>query len=113
MSLTTGQYNKVHEWLRTKYGLANKCENLSCPGKCKAFHWALRHGKKYEKKRVNFISLCARCHKRYDIGNERRTPGPRDYAWVRIYPKTYEVLRRLAFKKRLTLAGVVDELCKS
>lgn len=29
---------------------------------------------------------------------------------LRIYPKTYEVLRRLAFKKRKTLAGVIDEL---
>jgi hypothetical protein len=59
------------------------------------------------------MQLCAKCHKQYDISTIERTLGPRDYAQVRIYPKTYEVLRRLAYKKRLTLAGVIDELARA
>jgi hypothetical protein len=32
---------------------------------------------------------------------------------LRIYPKTYEVLRRLAFKKRLSLAGTIAALIQN
>ena len=70
-------YGAVHMWLRSTYGKANKCENPDCvyPRKNdrkelliapKRFEYALLRGKKYSRKRENFIMMCASCHRKYD-----------------------------------------------
>ncbi len=65
-SIKRKEYVNIHLWLRKEYGKANKCEMESCDEKSKRFSWALKRGKKYEKKRNNFIQLCHSCHKKYD-----------------------------------------------
>ena len=60
-------YSLVHQWFRYHYGSANRCESNSCSGKSKRFEWALIKGKKYEKKRENFMMMCRSCHRKYDI----------------------------------------------
>lgn len=71
-------YFAFHQWLRTHFGNANKCENSTCfyPRKNaarsivkapKRFDWALIKGKEYDHKRENFIQLCPSCHKKYDM----------------------------------------------
>lgn len=58
-------YGGIHMWLRATFGKARKCE--FCNGlKAKRFEWALVKGKRYERKRENFIMLCPSCHRKYD-----------------------------------------------
>lgn len=59
-------YNGIHSWLNKVFGRANKCELHNCLGISKDFDWALIKGKKYERKRENFIRLCVSCHRHYD-----------------------------------------------
>ena len=64
--LETAEYNKIHAWLFTKHGSAEKCENETCSGTSRNFQWALKAGKRHEKKRENYLQLCIYCHRRYD-----------------------------------------------
>jgi hypothetical protein len=64
-SIFKKDYYNIHQWLRRKYGIANKCEN-NCGTIAIIFDWALIHGKKYDKKRENYIMLCKKCHHKYD-----------------------------------------------
>lgn len=69
-------YSGIHMWFRDNIGKAFKCQwylvGLVCSNKSKNFHWALLKGKKYERRRTNFIMLCASCHKKYDCTDETR-----------------------------------------
>lgn len=65
-------YEKIHRWVRKKYGYAQYCENIDCTRKSKTFQWALKRGYKYEKKINNFIQLCVPCHKKYDMTDNVR-----------------------------------------
>jgi hypothetical protein len=65
-------YNGLHWWLRREYGSANRCENPDCGGKSKKYEYALIHGKKYERKRENFMMLCKSCHVKYDMNEQWR-----------------------------------------
>lgn len=60
------EYVAIHAWLRYKFGPAKKCQDHNCEGKSNRIEWALVKGKKYERKRENFIQLCKRCHAKYD-----------------------------------------------
>ena len=59
-------YSVVHKWLVRMYGSASMCENKQCSGQSGRYNWAIKKGKKYEKKKVNFIQLCVPCHREYD-----------------------------------------------
>ena len=59
-------YTAIHLWLVKKYGKANRCENSKCSHLGKRFEWALIKGKKYQRKRENFMQLCSHCHRGYD-----------------------------------------------
>lgn len=60
------KYSGLHKWLRDNFGKANKCENENCPGKSKNFDYAKIKGKKYLRRRENFMMMCHPCHKQYD-----------------------------------------------
>ena len=72
-------YDDTHHWLREKYGIATKCENVECfyprfsPNKKnrmytpKRFEWANISGE-YRKDRNDFIQLCPSCHILWDRG---------------------------------------------
>lgn len=62
----TPTYGIVHYWLRQNYGKADECHEWGCPGTSKTFDWALIKGRRYERKRRNFIKMCRSCHVRYD-----------------------------------------------
>lgn len=62
-------YSGIHIWLRNNFGYLEKCERC---GSTKFVEWALRNGKKYERKRENFISLCRSCHMKMDYANGTR-----------------------------------------
>jgi len=58
-------YSGVHQWLRRKYGNANKCENKDCEGISKSYDWANLSGK-YKRDRTDFMMLCKSCHSHHD-----------------------------------------------
>ncbi|MFZ2152271.1 MAG: hypothetical protein WAV09_04145 [Minisyncoccia bacterium] len=71
-------YIAMHQWLRRKFGKANKCENQSCKYPRKnangkiifyptRFEWAIIHGNEHDHERENYIQLCKSCHVRYDL----------------------------------------------
>ena len=61
-------YSGIHDWLAKNYGQPKTCEICERKDK-KRYEWALVKGKKYERKRKNFIRLCKRCHNDYDCVN--------------------------------------------
>ena len=70
-NINKNEYSNIHQWIRSHYGSATKCENNNCEyNDPKRFEWALRKGKKYEKNINNFKQMCASCHRKYDLTNE-------------------------------------------
>lgn len=95
--ISKNEYDKIHHWIRYRFGSAKKCENKKCTGVSKRYHWALRKGKLYAKKKVNFIQLCSSCHIKMDITDEFRAMRSKMMAGKRLSDSAYESL-----KKRLT-----------
>lgn len=60
-------YDNVHNWIKSRYGKADMCQNILCNNKSKKYHWALKEGCSYEKNVNSFIKLCVSCHKKYDM----------------------------------------------
>ena len=60
-------YKGLHDWLN-KYFKKTICENPDCKNRKPnvRLEWALILGRKYERKKENFISLCRSCHAKYD-----------------------------------------------
>lgn len=63
-------YSGIHKWVRTELGKSKKCkhcgiENIFRKDGRSLIHWA---NKSHEYKRVktDWISLCAKCHAKYD-----------------------------------------------
>lgn len=65
-------YHGIHKWLKLHFGKADKCESENCPRISGVFQWAKKTECKYERKRENFIMLCAPCHAKYDFTPEKR-----------------------------------------
>lgn len=73
------EYQRIHKWLRITFGKANKCEMKMCKIiEAKRYEYALIRGKKYERKRENFMMLCKSCHVKYDF-TETTRKKMRDY----------------------------------
>ncbi len=85
-------YDGIHTWLTREFGRGKNCE--SC-GKLAKLHWAKKQGKKYERKRENFIELCAVCHKNYDMNDETRKRMSLSHKG-----KPWSLKRRLAQKNK-------------
>lgn len=67
-------YAALHNWVRNHYKKPDKCESCKLnPGLNKRGHtklqWANRD-KKYLRNRKDWICLCAKCHKQYDVKNK-------------------------------------------
>lgn len=58
-------YQKKHEWIRSNYGSANKCENCSVPHRI--YDWA-SVDEKYTRDIKDYIQLCRACHVKWDKG---------------------------------------------
>lgn len=71
-------YRIVHTWLNKNYGKANHCEHCSKPSK--RFEYALKHGFKHERNIDNYIQLCTKCHRLYDMTPEKRVKATQHLA---------------------------------
>jgi hypothetical protein len=61
-------YAGIHDWLHNKFGKPVICGNKSCNNKDSSwFEYCLLKGKKHERKRENYIILCRKCHRGYDL----------------------------------------------
>jgi hypothetical protein len=61
-------YRKIHKWIEHKLGKPEQCEICKKDGLTgHQIHWANLSGK-YLLKVKDWIRLCVKCHKRYDIG---------------------------------------------
>lgn len=61
------EYNRIHYWIRSRYGVASKCEFIeTCNRKSKSYDWALKKGCSHTKDVENYIQLCKSCHAIYD-----------------------------------------------
>lgn len=58
-------YANVHSWLRSRYGRPKWCEKCKST-KVQVYDWALKHNKKHQYYKNNYIRLCRKCHHRYD-----------------------------------------------
>lgn len=60
-------YDALHDWVERKLGKPHKCENCGRTDlKHRQYHWANISGK-YKRKISDWIRLCVRCHKIYDL----------------------------------------------
>jgi len=62
-------YIWLHQWVRRKLGKANYCKHCGLdkkkPNKKRCFEWA-NISKKYKRDLNDWISLCMKCHKKFD-----------------------------------------------
>lgn len=73
MAHTPKQYYRiVHDWLHKHYGKPSFCSNINCDNKGKRYEYALIHGKKYERNINNYIQLCSKCHRNYDLTDDKK-----------------------------------------
>jgi hypothetical protein len=61
------EYYALHTWIYRKKGKPKIC--LFCGKSKNMMHWANIDGK-YRRRLKDFISLCASCHKKYDMKNK-------------------------------------------
>lgn len=66
------EYASIHYWLRRNFVNEQVCENKKCDGTSKVFDWALKKGKKHQRKRSNYFRYCRKCHTKYDMTEEKR-----------------------------------------
>lgn len=102
------EYLRIHKWLKTVQGKANKCTNKECSRTSKVFHWCLKKDKEYDYKIENFIQLCSPCHSRYDHKHNNFNKFEKDTVSIRIYPKTHKRLKIKAAKLNISLAETTD-----
>ena len=60
------KYMGLHNWVRRHLGTPKKCENCGLNNENKEYHWANKSGK-YLRDLSDWIRLCVKCHKAYDI----------------------------------------------
>ena len=73
--------SQVHRWLEVHYGKHSICENPKCKHESEFFDWAKKTGKKYERKRENFLRLCRSCHRRYDLTPKLKKKAVKNLWW--------------------------------
>src|SRR3990167_9867025 len=62
-------YLALHAWIRRRKGTPDTCEHCKKTGlKGKSIHWA-NTNHEYQRKLSDWIRLCTKCHRQYDITN--------------------------------------------
>lgn len=64
----SSSYEAIHQWVKRKYGKANKCEKCGTENKVR-FEWSNKDGL-YKKDINTWQQLCQSCHRNYDNANK-------------------------------------------
>lgn len=64
-------YRIIHDWLHYRHGKPNHCENPKCDGLGKRYEYALKHGHEHKRDINNYMQLCSKCHRNYDMTDEK------------------------------------------
>ena len=60
-------YRRLHKWIEITLGKPDTCEHCGVNGLIgHQIHWANRSGE-YKRDLTDWLRLCVRCHKQYDI----------------------------------------------
>ena len=59
-------YSGLHTWLTRNFGQPKFCEKCDSKDLSKRYHWANKTGS-YMRVRSDWIRLCVKCHKNYDL----------------------------------------------
>src|SRR3990167_1627598 len=60
------KYISLHQWIATRLGEPKTCSNCRSRS-CKKYEWA-NISKKYKRELTNWVRLCTKCHRAYDMG---------------------------------------------
>ena len=88
-------YCGIHDWLKTHYGLAKKCEQC---GSKKNVQWAKIKGVPYKRRRENFWQLCTKCHLDYD-GTMVKKGWNKGMPWAKTIREKISIGTKLGMKK--------------
>lgn len=69
--LTKCEYDRIHFWLKNNRDKGDKC--IHCESTGVKLHNALISGRKYRARLDSYISLCAKCHRKYDAEHAKKT----------------------------------------
>lgn len=62
-------YRALHQWVEEVLGKPDSCEHCFIDGLSgRGIHWANKSGE-YKRERSDWLRLCAKCHKKYDLNN--------------------------------------------
>lgn len=78
--------SQVHRWLYVHYGSPKICEMKGCKGKSQWFDWAKKTDYDYERNINNFLRLCRKCHRKYDLTPKKAKQAIKNLWWVRGIP---------------------------
>lgn len=70
-----------HDYLKKHFGTASYCVNPNCEGKSKFFDWCLITGRKYSHNPNDYLWLCRKCHRKYDLTPEKEEKAKKNLWW--------------------------------
>lgn len=74
----TKEYRKIHNYLNYNFSKTNKCSNVDCEGNCYRYEWALIKGREYSYDINDYIELCTKCHRVYDLTGRKVSKSTRE-----------------------------------
>jgi len=90
--------SQVHKWLGINFGKEKNCEGKDCRKNSIWYDWALKKGKKYERKRKNFLRLCRSCHRRYDLTDKKINQAIKNLWWKAGRPNPNPIPDKIVLK---------------
>lgn len=71
----------IHRWLDVQYGKPNYCESCGNSNESKRYEWANINNHIYNRNRDEFIRLCCKCHRKYDLTDKKIEQAKKNLYW--------------------------------
>lgn len=76
------EINAMHAFLRHHYGRPTYCVGENCEGKSKWYDWAKKTDREYTRNPDDYLWLCRKCHRKYDMTPAIREQAIKNLSWV-------------------------------
>lgn len=73
--------SSYHSYLKNNFGKAKHCESAICEKKSERYEWCLKTGRKYSKNPEDYLWLCRKCHRKYDLTPEKKEKAIKNLMW--------------------------------